>query len=77
MLNTEQCLKALFAMSRIVGWCAHRIEEVMTSNKIIRPAYKTIASRLPYTPIAEREKIGGGNLIDEDFNGPRVEDVSL
>ena len=67
----------LFAMSRIVGWCAHRIEEVMTSNKIIRPAYKTIASRLPYTPIAEREKIGGGNLINEDFNGPKVEDVSL
>lgn len=67
----------LFAMSRIVGWCAHRIEEVMTSNKIIRPAYKTIASRLPYTPMAERKSIGGSSIIDEDFNGPRVEDVSL
>ncbi len=47
----------LFAMSRIVGWCAHRIEEVMTSNKIIRPAYKTIVKRLPYTPIDERESL--------------------
>ncbi|MEE1013909.1 MAG: citrate/2-methylcitrate synthase [Clostridia bacterium] len=47
----------LFAMSRIVGWCAHRVEEVMTSNKIIRPAYKTVAKRLSYTPIDEREEL--------------------
>lgn len=47
----------LFAMSRIVGWCAHRMEEVMTSNRIIRPAYKTITKRLPYIPIEEREAL--------------------
>ena len=47
----------LFAMARVVGWCAHRIEEVMTSNKIIRPAFKTIAKRLTYTPIEQREKL--------------------
>ncbi len=44
----------LFAMARIVGWCAHRIEEVMTNNKIIRPAYKSVVKRLPYVPIDER-----------------------
>lgn len=53
----QELYTPLFAMSRIVGWCAHRIEEVMTSNKIIRPAYKTIAKRLPYTPIDQREKL--------------------
>lgn len=44
----------LFAMARVVGWCAHRIEEVMTNNKIIRPAYKSIVKRVPYLPIDER-----------------------
>lgn len=44
----------LFAMARIVGWCAHRIEEVMTNNKIIRPAYKSVVKRVPYVPIDNR-----------------------
>ncbi|MDR0406457.1 MAG: citrate/2-methylcitrate synthase [Clostridiales bacterium] len=44
----------LFAMSRIVGWCAHRIEEVMTSSRIIRPAYKSVSRKKPYIPIDER-----------------------
>ena len=58
MMNIPQELHTpLFAMARIVGWCAHRIEEITTSNKIIRPAYKTIAKRLPYIPMDEREKI--------------------
>lgn len=41
----------LFAMSRIVGWCAHRIEEIISSNKIIRPAYKSVSKRKDYIPI--------------------------
>ena len=45
----------LFAVSRIVGWCAHRIEEVTTSNKIIRPAYKAVIKEKPsYQPLDER-----------------------
>ncbi len=63
----------LFAMSRIVGWCAHRIEEITTSNKILRPAYKTIAKRLPYTPIAERDTLGVEHLIDSAINSPEAE----
>ena len=44
----------LFAMARIVGWCAHRIEEVMTNNKIIRPAYKSVVKKSEYIPIKYR-----------------------
>jgi len=44
----------LFAMARIVGWCAHRIEEVMTNNKIIRPAYKSVVKKSEYIPIDKR-----------------------
>ncbi len=45
----------LFAMSRIAGWTAHRIEELnFTSKRIIRPAYKNVGDKLPYTPISKR-----------------------
>lgn len=57
----EELYTPLFAMARIVGWSAHRIEEVMTSNRIIRPAFKTIAKRKEYTPINMREV-----LLSED-----------
>ena len=44
----------LFAVARIVGWCAHRIEEISNGGKIIRPAYKSVADRREYVPIRER-----------------------
>jgi len=44
----------LFAVSRIVGWSAHRIEELVNDGKIIRPAYKSIASRHDYVGISDR-----------------------
>ena len=45
----------LFAIARIVGWCAHRVEEVYNPyGRIIRPAYKTVCNRVPYVPLAER-----------------------
>lgn len=45
----------LFAVARVSGWCAHRIEEVMTANRIMRPAYKSVYSKiLPYTPLDKR-----------------------
>lgn len=53
----QELYTPIFAMSRIVGWCAHRLEEVMTNNKIIRPAYKSTVKRLGYIPIEEREAI--------------------
>ena len=44
----------LFAMARIVGWSAHRIEELANNGKIIRPAYKSIAPENTYIPMDER-----------------------
>ena len=47
---------SIFATARIAGWSAHRIEEVINGGKIIRPAYKSIATNKKYVPIAEREE---------------------
>ncbi len=44
----------IFAVSRISGWSAHRIEELINAGKIIRPAYKCVQPRQPYTPLAQR-----------------------
>ena len=44
----------IFAISRIAGWCAHRLEETIGCSRIIRPAYKSIAEKRKYVPIEER-----------------------
>jgi citrate synthase len=44
----------IFAISRIAGWSAHRLEELLLSGKIIRPAYQNIYPRVEYKPIDER-----------------------
>lgn len=44
----------LFAISRIAGWSAHRIEEIVNAGKIIRPAYKSVCPKKSYTPMAQR-----------------------
>ena len=55
MLGIPQDLYTpLFAIARTTGWCAHRIEELLTGGKIIRPAYKTKAAYKRYIPISER-----------------------
>ena len=41
-------------MARIVGWSAHRIEELNNAGKIIRPAYKAVQPRKDYIPMDER-----------------------
>ncbi|MDR0921424.1 MAG: citrate/2-methylcitrate synthase [Lactobacillales bacterium] len=45
----------MFAVARIVGWSAHRIEELVNMNKIIRPAYESVSYERHYEPIEERE----------------------
>ncbi len=45
----------LFAVARIAGWSAHRIEEIVNAGKIIRPAYKCVARRRDYVPMGLRE----------------------
>jgi len=44
----------LFAISRVVGWSAHRLEELANGGKIIRPAYKSVTSPAEYVPIEMR-----------------------
>ena len=43
-----------FAVARIAGWSAHRMEEITNGGKIIRPGYQAVAKRKPYVPIGER-----------------------
>ena len=44
----------LFAVARITGWCAHRMEEVLTGGRIYRPAYKSLIRHKDYIPFEER-----------------------
>jgi len=57
-----ECLKIprelytpLFAISRISGWCAHRLEEMISGRRIIRPAYKAVTPDAPYVPMKNRK----------------------
>ena len=53
----EELYTPLFAISRIVGWCAHRLEEVHACGKIIRPAYQSIPEPKQYIGIDDREDL--------------------
>ena len=44
----------VFAMARIVGWSAHRLEELINTDKIIRPAYRCVQPAEPYVALKER-----------------------
>ncbi len=44
----------IFAVARMAGWCAHRMEELYTCRRIIRPAYKSVMPDQPYIPIDNR-----------------------
>ena len=58
LVGSEMCIRdrytPLFAIARVPGWCAHRVEEVVFANRIIRPAYKYLGVRQKYKPIEER-----------------------
>ena len=45
----------LFAVARITGWCAHRVEELVSGGRIIRPAYRSITRSRIYKPMSERD----------------------
>lgn len=56
MLNLPiELYTPIFAIARIVGWSAHRMEELANNGKIIRPAYKTICTDRNYVKIDERD----------------------
>lgn len=55
MLNIpRELFTPIFAISRIAGWSAHRIEEIVTGNRIYRPAYKNVLEPREYIPIDKR-----------------------
>ena len=50
----EELYTPIFAISRVAGWCAHRLEEIEFSNRIIRPAYKYVGSAIEYVELEKR-----------------------
>lgn len=55
MLNLPvELYTPIFAVARVAGWSAHRIEELINMGKIIRPAYKNVCKPQSYIPVAER-----------------------
>jgi citrate synthase len=55
MLNIpRELFTPIFAISRIAGWSAHRMEEIQNAGKIIRPAYTSVKQEGEYIPLAER-----------------------
>lgn len=50
----KEIYTAMFAMSRIAGWSAHRIEEIINGGRIIRPMYKSVVKPRAYVPLDKR-----------------------
>ncbi len=50
----EELFTPLFAVSRMAGWCAHRMEEIINGKRIMRPAYKAVTKHQDYIPIDQR-----------------------
>jgi citrate synthase len=50
----EDLYTPIFAIARIPGWCAHRVEEIVSGGRIIRPAYKSVSPRVPYSSLKNR-----------------------
>lgn len=50
----QELFTPFFAIARMPGWCAHRLEEILNANKIIRPAYKYVGTHTDYTPFEKR-----------------------
>lgn len=50
----EELYTPIFAIARIVGWSAHRMEELINSKKIIRPAYQEVTEDREYTKMSDR-----------------------
>ena len=50
----DEMYTPIFAIARIAGWSAHRLEEIINDGKIIRPAYKCVAESSTYVPLSDR-----------------------
>ena len=50
----DELYTPIFASARMAGWCAHRLEEIVSGGRIIRPAYRAVTQKGPYIPLGER-----------------------
>ncbi len=67
MLNIPRELYTpLFAIARIAGWSAHRIEELVAGGRIYRPAYKNVSEERTYVPIDERTEVTPKPAVQKD-----------
>ena len=57
----------LFAIGRVVGWSAHRMEELINTDKIIRPAYKYVGHHAGFVPYEERTPEEGCEEVLRDL----------
>ena len=51
----QELFTPIFAIARIPGWCAHRMEEIVNAGKIIRPAYQYVGTHREYTRLSKRD----------------------
>ena len=51
----KELFTPIFAIARIPGWSAHRLEEILNANKIIRPAYKYVGKHADFIPMPKRD----------------------
>ena len=51
----KELFTPIFAIARIPGWSAHRLEEILNANKIIRPAYKYVGKHVDFVPMPKRD----------------------
>ena len=67
----------IFAIARVVGWSAHRIEELINVDKIIRPSYMSVGENRIYKPISRRNviELAGSDpskyRLEENFDHPK------
>ncbi len=61
---SEDLFTPLFATARMAGWAAHRLEELTTGNRIIRPAYKNVSLPYDYIPLAERTVANTAHAVE-------------
>lgn len=52
----KELFTPIFAISRIAGWSAHRLEELVNAGKIIRPAYRYVGHHRPYLEVEMRKE---------------------
>ena len=63
----KELFTPIFAIARIPGWSAHRLEELLNANKIIRPAYKYVGHHMDFVPYEDRKTEEGCEEVLEEL----------